>query len=55
MDAENSGANGKQNMTLDGGTLDIVVTGKKAKAVKLDGNFYYKSGEYNCSIDAANR
>ena len=53
MEAKCRGIRGKQNLTLDGGTLDIVVTGRKAKAVKLDGNFIYKSGQYNCKIDAA--
>ena len=54
LEAKCRGIRGKQNFTFDGGSLDIVVTGKKAKAVKLDGNFIYKSGQYNCKIDAAN-
>lgn len=41
------------NFTLDGGTLRVSATGAKAKAVSVDGTFYYGSGSYNCVIDAA--
>ena len=42
------------DFTFDGGTITISATGSKAKAVSVDGTYYYKSGSINCSVDATN-
>ena len=48
------GIKGKGNFTFDGGTIKISATGAKSKAISIDGNYIYKSGSLNCSVDAAN-
>ncbi|MBR1594651.1 MAG: carbohydrate-binding domain-containing protein [Alloprevotella sp.] len=42
------------DFTFDGGTITISATGSKAKAVSVDGTYYYRSGSINCSVDATN-
>lgn len=48
------GIKGKSNFTFDGGTIRISATGAKSKAISIDGDYIYKSGSLNCSVDAAN-
>lgn len=48
------GIKGKGNFTFDGGTIKISATGVKSKAISVDGDYIYKSGSLNCSVDAAN-
>lgn len=54
LESKCRGIRAKGDFTFDGGRIDIVTTGKSSKAVKVDGNYYYKSGSINCAIDAAN-
>lgn len=54
LEAKCRGIRGKADFVFDGGSIEIDVTGVKAKAVKLDGNYWYKSGQINCPVDAAN-
>ena len=54
LESKCRGIRAKGDFTFDGGRIDIVATGKSSKAVKVDGNYYYKSGSINCAIDAAN-
>ena len=44
----------KGNFTFDGGQIAISATGKKSKAISVDGTYTYKSGTINCSVDASN-
>jgi len=44
----------KGDFTFDGGNISISATGKKAKAISVDGNYYYKSGTIDCAVSAAN-
>jgi len=44
----------KGEFTFDGGTIDIIATGAKSKAISCDGNYYYRSGSINCYVDAPN-
>ncbi|MCI6144892.1 MAG: carbohydrate-binding domain-containing protein, partial [Bacteroidales bacterium] len=44
----------KGNFTFDGGDIRISATGKKSKAISVDGDYTYVSGTLNCAVDAAN-
>ncbi len=44
----------KGEFTFDGGTIDIIATSAKSKAISCDGNYYYRSGSINCYVDAPN-
>lgn len=54
LEAKCRGIRAKGDFTFAGGVIDIVATGASSKAVKIDGNYYYKSGSINCAVDAAN-
>ena len=41
----------KGDFTFDGGTIRISATGKKSKAISVDGVYTYKSGSINCAVD----
>lgn len=41
----------KGDFTFDGGTIRISATGKKSKAISVDGIYTYKSGSINCAVD----
>jgi hypothetical protein len=41
----------KGDFTFDGGTIRIAATGKKSKAISVDGVYTYKSGSINCAVD----
>lgn len=42
-----------RDFTFDGGTINVSTPGPKAKAVVVDGTYYYKSGTINCPVSAA--
>ena len=42
----------KGNFVFDGGDIKISATGKKSKAISVDGTYTYKSGTINCYVDA---
>lgn len=44
----------KGNFVFDGGNIMISATGKKSKAISVDGSYTYKSGSINCYVDANN-
>lgn len=44
----------KGNFTFNGGNIDITATGKKSKAISVDGIYTYQSGTINCKVDASN-
>lgn len=41
----------KGDFTFDGGTIRISATGKKSKAISVDGVYTYKSGSINCAVN----
>jgi hypothetical protein len=48
------GLRGKDSVTVDGGTLDISVSGAGAKGIKSDGDGYFKSGTVKVTVTGSN-
>lgn len=44
------GIKAKGDFTFDGGDIQISATGKKSKAISIDGVFHYISGTRNCEV-----
>lgn len=47
LEAKCRGIKAKADFTFDGGTINMTVTGKKAKGISVDGNYIYRSGTTN--------
>ena len=52
LESKCRGIKGKGNFVFDGGDIQISATGKKSKAISIDGSYTYKSGTINCPVDA---
>lgn len=54
LESKCRGVRVKGDFTFDGGDIRISATGKKSKAVKVDGDYIYRRGTIDCKVEAAN-